>query len=321
MVAADLGAQPFFCPDAREPGAKVVVAQGPGSYRHWRGAPVHRDLRDRFAMRAVLSVPLEGEEYEGRLFFLDKPRMQADDVVLSRVVAHQVGAILDNLYLQQRLQQAAVMEERVRFARDLHDGLLQSLTATALQLAAARRLLAQEPVAAQARLEEIQNVIVAEQRDLRSYIRDLRPVALLASRVSASLPATLRGLGARIERQWGLRVEVRVGELKETETAGLAHHVSHIVHEALVNAARHGGAALASVTVTETGDRVVIAVADNGRGFSFEGRYDLAGLDRMQAGPVSLKERVAALRGDLVIESTPAGARLEIGLPLATVAT
>jgi len=58
-------------------------------------------------------------------------------------------------------------------------------------------------------------------------------------------------------------------------------------------------------------------VADNGRGFPFEGRYDLASLDRAGQGPRTLKERVAALGGSLTIESSPAGATIEARLPAA----
>jgi signal transduction histidine kinase len=66
--------------------------------------------------------------------------------------------------------------------------------------------------------------------------------------------------------------------------------------------------------------RVIIMVADNGRGFSFQGRYDLAALTCMNMGPATLKERIASLGGTLSIESSPAGARLEIALPIVSAA-
>ena len=101
---------------------------------------------------------------------------------------------------------------------------------------------------------------------------------------------------------------------------GQAHFIKTVedLHEALVNAARHGGASAARVNVEERDERLAIAVADNGRGFPFRGRFDLAALNGMAAGPVSLKERVAALRGSLAIDSSASGARLDIALPLST---
>ena len=62
--------------------------------------------------------------------------------------------------------------------------------------------------------------------------------------------------------------------------------------------------------------QVRITVADNGRGFPFRGDYDHAALTALRLGPVTLKERVAALGGTLAIASTESGARLEIALPL-----
>jgi signal transduction histidine kinase len=65
-----------------------------------------------------------------------------------------------------------------------------------------------------------------------------------------------------------------------------------------------------------TRDRVYITVTDDGRGFPFSGRYDLAALTDAQLGPVSLKQRVASLHGELVLTSTLIGSRLEISLPV-----
>jgi signal transduction histidine kinase len=245
--------------------------------------------------------------------------MDADDVMLGQVVVQHVVAHMEHLFLQHRLQQAAIMEERVRFARDLHDGVLQSLTGTALQLQAVRRLLRDDPATAIERLDEIQHLIVAEQRDLRSYIRELKPAALLAGQVQAGLAPALRSLAARVERQWGLVVDLDLrGDTWDAGTGGLGHHVTHILHEALVNAARHGGASAARVHVEERGDHVAITVSDNGHGFPFRGRHDLGELAAMAAGPVSLRERVTALRGTLAVESSPAGAHIEITLPRPT---
>jgi signal transduction histidine kinase len=315
VVDEALAADVFFCVDVAAPGEDVVAL--PATAHHRRSGPViHPALRERHAMRAVLSVRCAGDAWDGRLFFLDKARMNVDDAVLGQVVARHVAAALDHLYVQQRLQQAAVMEERVRFARDLHDGLLQSLTGTGLQLETVRRVLRQEPQVAIDRLADIQHLIVAEQRNLRSYIRDLKPAAFPAASEAPGLRATLQALAERVESHWGLRVTLTAGDLAACEAAGLGHHVSHIVHEALVNAARHGGASAAAVTVEERGQALVIVVADNGHGFPFHGRHDLAALQAMQAGPVSLKERTAALHGGLTIESDGGGARLEITLPL-----
>jgi signal transduction histidine kinase len=304
VVARAVADRPFVCLDAAAP-----------------EAPLHPRIQKEYAVRGVLGVPLKGDALHGWLFFLDRRRMTADDLVVGALVAQQVTARLEHFYLLQRLQQSAVMEERVRLARDLHDGLLQSLAGTALQLHTLQRTLGEQPREALARLQDLQTLIVSEQRHLRSFIRELRPAALLPSVGEQTLAASLRNLAHRIERHWGLRVDLVVTELDRGEAELLGYDIAHIVHEALVNAARHGGGSSARVEVGVREHQVTIVVADNGRGFGFQGRFDLPALNRLNVGPVTLKERVASLGGTLTIDSGSAGARLEIAVPVARATT
>ncbi len=316
VVAAAIGDHAFFCVDALGPSPVALVPAGGGRLRSWPGSPLNAALQREYGIRRVLGVPLKGEALHGWLFFLDRSHLTSDDVVVGEIVAQQVTARLEHFYLLQRMQQSAAMEERVRLARDLHDGLLQSLTGTALQLHALRRALGEQPREALERLQELQNLIVAEQRHLRSFIRELRPTPLLPSEGEGNLAASLRNLAHRIERHWGLRVDLVVGTLDPTEAEVLGYDISHIVHEALVNAARHGGGSSARVEVEAHSGQVSIVVADNGRGFSFQGSHDLATLTRLNVGPVTLKERITSLGGTFTIESSSSGARLEITLPI-----
>jgi signal transduction histidine kinase len=317
VVASPIADREFSCLDASSPSPTVLYTSADGGLRSWPGAPLHPKLQTHYAVRAVVGVPLKGEALHGWLFFLDRRRMTTDDMVVGEIVAQQVTARLEHFYLLQRLQQSAVMEERVRLARDLHDGLLQSLAGTALQLHALRRTLGDEPREAVDRLQELQNLIVNEQQQLRAFIRELRPVPLLPAAREGSLGVSLRNLAHRVERHWGLRVDLVVGPLDASEADVLGYDISHIVHEALVNAARHGGGSAARVEVGTSGASITILVTDNGRGFGFQGRYDLPALMHMNAGPVTLKERVASLGGTLTLESRTSGARLEIALPVA----
>ena len=90
-----------------------------------------------------------------------------------------------------------------------------------------------------------------------------------------------------------------------------------MLQEALVNAIRHGGARELTVTCLAMGADLAVAVSYQGRGFAgFNGRHDLVSLNRMRVGPRTLKERVSAVKGSLVIESGETGARVEIRVPL-----
>jgi len=314
VVAQPLAGVPFLSADVGA-AVPVVLYRGPKEARGWRGAPIHPALRSRFGIGAVLCLPLRGECLEGHLFALDKPRMTGDDLLLGEVVAHQVASSMDQSLLLRRLRQAAAAEERNRLSRDLHDGVLQSLTGAALQLETVQRLWDTEPRAARDRLATIQQLIADEQRDLRFFIRDskLIPVALAAG--AAGLDAGLHELVHRLAVIWGLRVDLKLGRLDGPLPEALASAICLIVQEALVNAARHAAASEVHVTVGAEDGQVQIVVSDDGRGFPFQGEYDHATLTALQLGPVILKERVESVGGTLAIHSTPTGARLDIKLP------
>jgi signal transduction histidine kinase len=209
--------------------------------------------------------------------------------------------------------EAAGTEERIRVARDLHDGVLQSLTGVGLRLAAVRSLLEKDPRAARESLESVQRLLTLEQRDLRFFIQELKPKP--RSQAEVSLAFRVTELVHRIELEWGLRAELRADGLEDPMPEALAREVYNVVRESLVNAARHGEASAVRLVIRREGDRLFITVADNGRGFPFEGRLTHAELAAGNVGPRNLFERVAALGGKLELESGAVGARLEIDLP------
>ena len=314
LVAEPLAEASFLCADAAR-SAPTAVRAPSGGFLRWEGEPVNAELRSRFAIGSVLSLALRGEMVEGRLFVLDKPGMTSDDLLFAEIAVRQATDRMDLLYLLDRLRDTAATEERMRLARDLHDGLLQSLAAMALRVQTARRLLAEEPEAARAVLEELQGQLAGDQRSLRTFVRDLKLAALTPPEADARLADALGELAARIERHWGLRVGLIVERLEPWIAETLGQEVYHTVHEAVVNAARHAGARTVRIRVVGCERRVRIIVADDGRGFPFVGHYDHATLSRSRLGPVSLKGRIASLGGTLEIDSGPAGARLEIVLP------
>jgi signal transduction histidine kinase len=317
LVAEPFIEASFFSPDVRLPFSRVVYRTADGLLSR-DGAPLHPTVQTRFAIGPVLSPRLHGATFEGRLFFLDMRRLTPDELVLGDIVAHQVVADLDQFYLSRRLQQAAVTEERLRLARNLHDGLLQSLTGMSLQMAAVRRLLEENLHAAQDHLLEIQCLIAEEQRDLRFLVRELKSATLDAARADFSLITRLEAVSEQIEHQWGLRVELDVKLSEPQLPTEVTPEIYYIVHEALVNAARHARATTVCAEIERQNDEVRITVADNGRGFPFRGRYTLPTLMSLQLGPVMLRDRVASLGGTFALDSTATGSCLLICLPLAS---
>lgn len=280
----------------------------------WAGQPVDPSFAQHFNGAPILSVPIRGESFEGRLFLSGQADSTLDGLILAEIIAGVIAGRLEAFYLVEELRQSAATEERIRLARDLHDGALQSFTGIALRLAAIRRLLDIDTAAAAVELQDVQRVLAAEQRDLRFFIQDLTPSTPRAE--TAPLQERFGELSRRMEREWDLRVEWHVDLPAEGLPAALSHDLYHIVREALVNAARHGGASAARVDISpREQDALAVAIQDDGRGFPFAGRYSADDLVRLNFGPKTLRERVRDIRGSLVLESGATGARLNIVLP------
>ena len=318
LVAGPLEGNNFLCLDARMP-VPTVIHTSPAGLQRWRGDPLNPAFQDRFSVRAVLSLNMEGKGLKGRLFVLDKKGMTTDDLVLGRIVAQEMVTQMDHFYMLRQLQQSAVAEERIRMARDLHDGLLQSLTGAALQLETIRHLIETDPHTVQQRLLEIQHLIAAEQKDLRVQIQDLKTSPLNSPRTDSDLVTRLEELAERIKRHWGIRAKMKVKRLTPGIPRPLIQEIYFIVHESLINAARHANASAVRAEIDVEDNRVNITVSDDGHGFPFQGRYDHTTLTTLNVGPVTLRERATALGGSLNIESTDTGTRLEITIPFTPV--
>jgi len=318
IVSPTLVGRTFQTTNAALDRSRVVVITR-GRFLRRRCRPVDERLRARFNMRAVQSWPLDGELVRGRLFCLDKSALSLDELTMGEFVARLATTRLDGLYLLGRLQQARALEERVRVARDLHDSLLQSQAGAALQLLAARRLLDRDPAAGKHRLEEVQQQLEHGELEMRAFIRDLRPPRQVAEVARVGLSERLQNQAQRIERQWNIRVSLNVDEAVDQLGAKVTGDLYRLIHEGLVNAARHADASAIRVSLSVADARIHLSIADDGKGFPFTGTYDLAWLERMDQGPVTLRERVAALQGELTLTSSKqAGSELLITVPLAT---
>jgi signal transduction histidine kinase len=315
IVAERIGQASFFCRNlAME--APTTYLRGRRGVETWRGLPIDQALRDRFHIRALAGWSLQGDDFRGWLFCLDRSAFSLQDLAVGDVVADLATARLSQSYLVQRLRDTAVSTERLRLARDLHDGVLQTLTGAALQLQTARRLLALDPASSEERLSQVQRIIAAGQNDLRFFIHQLGP----RRAPDASAPVDLRGrlneLADRVRRQWGVPVTVAT----EPETLEipdlLVTDLFLLIHEALVNSARHAHASAIQLAIFREPHQISIAVADDGQGFPFKGTFSLEDLIRNQSGPRTLRERVSALGGDMLLETSELGTRLRLTVPL-----
>jgi signal transduction histidine kinase len=276
----------------------------------WRGQPLHPELAARAAARNVLSFPLVGEYFNARLFAFDKMQLVSDDLVVGLILGRQMVAMLEQHFLMKETRHSAANQERIRVARELHDGVAQSLAAATFHVRGLRQ--SSDPESVREGLEEIERLLVNEQRELRLFMQELRPWSTTSEEMTFR-QRTIE-LCQRVSALWGVEVE-----LEDTDEIAppLAWEVYRLAQEGLINAARHAQATRIRLAARRNHAGVSIRVADNGHGFPFEGEYDLAALEQNKIGPVSLKERVASLRGDLTLRTDRGGTVLEISLPQA----
>jgi signal transduction histidine kinase len=263
----------------------------------------------------VASVPFKTEHLKGRVFFAGMGALAESVVPAVELVAREVGSSLDQLYLSDQMRVLAVNEERIRLARDLHDGVLQSLTGIRLQLQAMASD-EQPAAAAKDRLLSIERAIASEQRELRLFIDDVRPERQVVAE-AGDLAHALEEMRHRLGLEWKTPISVRVTPASTTLPQETSRTLRLMIHEAVVNALKHAQPSRVSVDVqAERDNSLRIIVANDGRGFPFKGRLDHDALLRSGEGPLSLRDRVVALGGKMAIESTAGGASVEITLAL-----
>lgn len=312
VVAEELQDTSFYTRDARADEEPVYYRERE-SVQVLRKRAVHPDLVAQFPAPSLLSVCLEGQTIEGRLFVSGTPFPGPDKMLSAEIAADLVAARVDQCHALQHSQETAVREERIRLARDLHDGLLQSLTGVALHLKTAAHQIESNPQAAAGSLEQLQDIILSDQQELRRFIQQLRPYP--SASAATRLTVRLEDLGLRFHNQFGLDVQLNTESLSPMVSDEMRYEIFAIVNEALANAAKHAGAETVRVDLTSNPSEIRIVVRDDGKGFPFRGTYDLAQLSQMRRGPLTLKERIASLGGNLIIDSRPNGATLDIRLP------
>jgi PAS domain S-box-containing protein len=227
---------------------------------------------------------------------------------------------------QERLDRARYLDEvrsleasaiHVRLANELHDGLLQSLTGASLQLEIIQKLFPWDPTAAHERLLELQKSLVDEQRELRFFVDEFKSGGEGWGSHDAPIASRLRSMLERVERIWSVRCPLTT-EIEIEPSVARSHEILRIIHEASVNATRHGRATDIDIRLRCLATGTSMRLSDNGRGFAFDGRWEHAELVARRVGPSRLKQRVIDNGGTVEIESSSSGAILTAWLPCET---
>jgi PAS domain S-box-containing protein len=259
---------------------------------------------------SLLVVPLKVDaKVIGILNILNKPgELTQEDMRIIDLFADQAAIIIEHVRLQYQAEQLAVLEERQRLARELHDSVTQALYSVTLYADAARMAFSAEKWEALERnLQEVRNMSREAMYDMRLLVFELRPFMLETEGLASALRARL----AAVEGRSGLKTEVLVEKGRRLPTK-IEEELYRIAQEALNNVVKHAGATQVQVQLKFDENTVSMEMSDDGKGFEPEAVSKSGGF-----GLQGIQERVQQLGGALNIESAPLrGTRLSVRIPL-----
>ncbi|MDR7452750.1 MAG: histidine kinase [Armatimonadota bacterium] len=258
----------------------------------------------------TISVPMV---YRGRalgalmVFYPRGKNPGQAQIAFLTAVAGQAAVAVENSRLFTEAKEKAILEERQRIARELHDSVSQALYGIALGARTARTLLDRAPADAAQPLEYVLSLADAGLAEMRALIFELRPETLESEGLLGALARQIDSLRTRhgldIRTEWSEEPEVPI-EVKET--------VYRIAQEALNNIVKHAHARRVDLRIADGGDELALEIGDDGVGFPLEEAPGHLGLR-------SMRERAVRLGGTLLVESAPdRGTRIRASIPRST---
>jgi signal transduction histidine kinase len=229
---------------------------------------------------------------------------------LLMAIGNQVGLALSTARLSDEGREMAVLEERARLAREIHDTLAQQLTGIVIQLEAAQALVNRDPDRSLPALASAQELARSALAEARRSVWDLRPAPLS----STGLVAAAENEVERFRHRTGIAARLRAEHMVPPPALRPQSEVTllRITQQALANIAAHSGASRVTVRLRNLGDHVELTVRDNGHGF------DTSALPLGSFGIVGMAERVRIAGGTFQVESVPSrGTTITVDLPVA----
>ncbi|MDH3247773.1 MAG: GAF domain-containing protein [Acidimicrobiia bacterium] len=255
-------------------------------------------------MGSFLGVPVKAaDQIYGNLYLTDKPGgFNAADQSLVEGLAILAGSAINTAKLNERINELAIVGERERIARDIHDSIIQDLFGLGLGLQGlAMRIDARAAHELNATVDKLDDVIT----QLRSLIFDLSH----PGRIQETAHGSMKRLLDRISEPYDATVTLNM-TVEELPESTFTDDLRHVVQESVSNALRHSGAKRVTVDIDAFGDCLVMAITDDGDGFDPDSVVRGLGLGNLEA-------RVHRLDGELAIRSKHGkGTVVEARIPL-----
>lgn len=237
--------------------------------------------------------------YRGSVIVIDPAFRDRDVTLLIQIVASRIAMELEQFSLVREYVSAAGLEERVRLARDLHDSVLQDLTAAVLQLSAAERTMAQP---ASGTLLHIRDTLQGHQARIRHFVGETRTGSNRRHCLADQLQMFVEPLGS----QWDCRVAICIDPPGLEVSDRIATELCLALSEATANAARHGGAKEVTIAIRRRDRLLEVTIRDDGTG------SNARGVPR----PASLSNRIENLGGSMAVLLQGVGLSVRMEIPL-----
>jgi ligand-binding sensor domain-containing protein/signal transduction histidine kinase len=233
-----------------------------------------------------------------------RPNLIGDDTTrLFSALTHRASISIANMELFEQTKELAVMEERNRLARDLHDSAKQKAFAALAQLGTARGILNGHGDSVSMHLSEAENLVTDVIQELTFLVQEIYPIALQEK----GLVTTLREHVFEWENRNDTNIQL-ITRYERRLPLEVEQALYRITQEALANVARHSHARRVDVSLVYNDDSVQLSVSDDGCGFDVNLKHGM--------GLRSMRERVSSIRGTMQIQSAPGhGTRLLVQVP------
>jgi signal transduction histidine kinase len=251
-----------------------------------------------------LAVPVESDRGDGQLYLEQIANLSTDHIDIGNQVAADVSVHIQRHALLKTAEESAEARSRLTLARDLHDSVVQFIAGAAFRLEAMKRTTGAgrdiEP-----QLEELKQLMLQEQRELRTFIKALRSGPLVALN---DLAAELKSLAARLTRQWDISCSFSSRPAEMMIPTRLRLDTHQLMREAVANAVRHAQAKSIEIELDAAPNELRLTVVNDGVAFKAKrGKLDM---------PASLGERVQQAGGAIDLARGMGVTKLSISLPI-----
>ncbi|WP_457936124.1 sensor histidine kinase [Mesorhizobium sp. 10J20-29] len=267
-------------------------------------------LLRKFGVSDFAAAPLKSPNYSGYVVALDYSTPSTGLSALLAIASDRIAMQLEDQSLRAQIANAALVRERQEIARDMHDGLLQDLTAAQLRLRHA-----EDVGTVDDDLTAIRQILSRQQMRVRSFVENVRSQQLAVQLVN--LQDEVQARLSELRNQWDRNIDLdsQLGTLEVAQSFG--NQVCFILAEAIANAVKHGAATQIKITIGTVDGSIRVLIRDNGVGIAeLSGTYSHQDISNSFLGPRMVLTRLESMGGELCLTSGPKGVQLDLRLPI-----